>query len=612
MGLPITAEVVQSGRQEAYPLYVWLIDHPEGPVWQEMDESFERWNDQTGPYLAFFVDPFQRKEWAMGFLARALDREAVANLLACRGLVQRYFRERLAERACREMWIPQDRLPIAVIASRWNAGRAVLCSIPTREAVRRLLVHLTDFGRQHPPLERWPRLHSADEESLRRGENERLAAIESLCGRLELEHRIFKITTGEFSRIGREAIDTHALGPLVQWLERAGVRGGSGAHLSGSATRVSLASLDDMILLAHDLVGRADGLVSRFPYNADVRAIARALPLFVSLMTDMHTLREKLRVLAHDDSCNEQERMYRGAECLGELSRLVAAVEVDARLEALIGHETYWRLLENSRAALRSSEAIHALSDAVHELQEDLSAVLLGFWKASEIEGRRLLLDLLDRSGGIPVWNDREGRIEVIRDSRRIEREYTAGTLSWVLRNARFPHDSPWCGLPLPQLGERFAQMVRVARNRFIHREMLRDISEATRSRNLVACPPDGILPTTIQCIDTVGAEDDWSCPLRPEQEAAVAAMVSAVAPGNASAAVPRDLARLRGAMRKRYATLVVEKLKPRWLYDGRRANQAWIGDLFTALAPMNPSEAPVVPATPGQRREADDCLGSE
>jgi len=75
MGLPITAEVVQSGQHEAYPLYVWFIDHPDGPVWEEMDEAFDHWDDRTGPNLAFFVDPFQREGWAADFLRRVVDAE---------------------------------------------------------------------------------------------------------------------------------------------------------------------------------------------------------------------------------------------------------------------------------------------------------------------------------------------------------------------------------------------------------------------------------------------------------------------------------------------------------------------------------------------------------
>ncbi|MBU1228259.1 MAG: hypothetical protein KJ698_13735, partial [Actinobacteria bacterium] len=151
-----------------------------------------------------------------------------------------------------------------------------------------------------------------------------------------------------------------------------------------------------------------------------------------------------------------------------------------------MGRDTCFRLQDASRAALRSSETICALSEAISELHEDLSAVLLGYWKASEIEGRMLILGLIALTGGVPVWDRKTRSIQHVHDRGEVQSKFTAGSVGWLLQNARYPHDSPWCGLPLPQLGSRYQQMSDAARNRYIHRDNLHDTHVLAQARGLV------------------------------------------------------------------------------------------------------------------------------
>ena len=103
MGFPITADIVGGGRHRTFPAYMWFVDQADGPVWQEMDQSFDEWDRRTGQQVAFFVDPFQRDDWALDFLRGIVPHDLVPTVLGARKEAQRFFRERLAEQACEEL-----------------------------------------------------------------------------------------------------------------------------------------------------------------------------------------------------------------------------------------------------------------------------------------------------------------------------------------------------------------------------------------------------------------------------------------------------------------------------------------------------------------------------
>lgn len=583
MGFSITADIVQGGRQEAYPFYVWFIDNPDGPVWEEMDAAFDHWSEHTGPHLAFFVDPFQRDEWAQDFLGHFLDRGAIQKLLDSRVLAKRFFRERLAERTCRELWIPEDRLPVAIIAARWNARKTVLCTLPSRDGVCRLLQELTLLGKRMGPIERQPGAAAPEGPGwYAPREDDWLKEVRSLLERLRLVHRTYDITTSDLTRIARNTVDRAGVGPLQRFLADYSDISPRTLHLAGSVVRASAGSLDDMLVLADSLVRRAENVASMHPEEEDARELALSLPVFFAWMNELVRLRERLVALSRDSGRDEAERMELGADVMLEFTANVHQADIDRRLIDLMGEEVFGRLLGDSRSALRASEAIFALSDAIHELHEDLSAVLLGFWKASEIEGRRLVIELMSRSGGIPVWNYRTATVEIVDNPAKIRSEFTAGSVGWVLQNARFSRESPWCRLELPQLGERYHQMVQVTRNRFIHRDNLTDSTEASTSRLRVAKCPDGILPTADRCITALESDDSSTYRAFPEQEAEVERRLSRLSKPTAGAVVPRDLSELKGGLRIRYARAAVEKLGLSWVKSPKRGNQQWVKDLLS------------------------------
>lgn len=574
MGHSITAEVVQRGKREAYPLYVWFIDDPDGPVWQEMDKAFDTWNARTGPHLAFFVDPFQREEWATSFLSEILDSRSVRPVLRARKEAQRFFRERLAERACSELWIPSEALPVAIVACRWNGRSTLACPLADRQSVRLLLEALSDLGKQIGPMERY--VSPFEDRISPRDETERLRVIEDVLRKARLSSRRLFINSGGVSRIARDAVDEEAIGPFMRWLDRESPAPENESHLAGSLTRAGLASFDDLLSLASDLVGRARNTALRNPNDRDARFVAQFLPEFLALVRNLHDGRNRLSAIAARRDLSEEERITQAAHEVLHLRLEIGDRGVDGRLVERMGDDTFRKLSEDSRAALRASEAIYTLSEAISELHEDLSAVLLGYWKASEIEGRRLIVDLVALSGGVPVWNGRTRSVDMIENRRQVLEEFTAGTVGWVLQNARFAPDSRWCGLPLPQLGERYQLMSRTARNRFIHRTNLQDTHELATARGLVADQPDGILPTAIRCMLEVG-----SLPILCEEMVGLSRLVDGVQKGNAASAVPSRLAELKGAARTQFAVEVVQKLGRNWLLHDKRSGREWVRELL-------------------------------
>lgn len=584
MGLPITAEIMQSGGHEAFPLYVWLIDGPDGPVWRELDESFDYWDERTGRGLAFFVDPFQKAAWAADFLPRVVGGDGANAVLAAKRQVQRFFRERLAEAARAELWLPADLLPIAIIGCRWDARKIIVCPLANRRGVVTVLESMSTLGRSWRPLP----LYGAPDAPTNQSrwttgeEAQRLRAVESVLTRAGLASQPRDFRPSSLSRVARETIQAMPTGPFSAWLQSEEMRTSrEGAlHLGRAVSCAGFAALDDVVALARQLAERTSLEVIARPQDPYVRDVAAILRRLTSLTEKLHALRTSLNEVSTSVGLSEDERLTAGADRVLGLGLTIPALDVDQRLENLLGQETFARLSPTSRSALRASETISALSEAISELHEDMSAVLLGYWKAAEVEGRRLILEIAGRAGGMPVWNQKARAVETLCEPAAIE-QLSAGGVGWALVNARFPTTGLWCGLPLAALGVRLQQMSTKARNRFIHREVLDDLAALEHARDLVARPPEGILPIALTCVFEVAGMDAGPEMLTEEHLLRLAREVGKVSKGNAAAAVPSALARLRGAARAVFVQGVVDRLGTGWLHERKR--QPWVGELLSA-----------------------------
>jgi hypothetical protein len=601
MGFPITQQVLSGGSTREFAFYAWFIDRAGGPVWQEMDEAFDRWDRITGRHVAFFVDPFQKKEWALKFLQQVLDEPAaIEAVLGAQREAQRFFRERLAERACDELWLPRERLPIVLIGCRWDASTTLAVPLATRGDVGRLLQLLTVAGREP---ERTRRLSTADGRARPGWGSEEDARLQWLERRLKehgFKYQLTDVRRGMTRFGGGELADVWR-GPFSKWLhhQAASPWQGVAPHMAGTVTDVVVSSFDDIILLAHTFA-RETGHIARWrqgalfasetedsarwrPGDPQAADMIKCLSLFAEAVSKLREVRSVLHRMAEGGVIDDQ-LLEDGAAVVGGVRLHNADNVFRARIAERLGSATFDALQEQSKSALVASEVICSLSDAIFELHHDLSAVLLGYWKASEIEGRRLIVDLINTTGGVPVWSKGEQRVSMLVDSGEVQRSFAAGAIANTLCNAHFDPQSAFVHLPLSSLGEQYWEMSHVTRNRFIHRENLQDADLLDRARSLVAAPPNGILPRAVMCIGEVAAAAETLVGPLP----VVTRLLGPLERGNASASVPMALSALSGRARGDYATGAVAKLGAAWLND-RRATQPWVVELMNAVPAVAP-----------------------
>ena len=146
MGVPITEYFITGWRerQQRFPYYVWIVDNPDGPLWQLLDEEFDQLDMQTGKQVAFFVDPFMKKQWAERFLdALQIDHILSKELLNTTKQVKTFYRERLTANICKHARIGKEFLPVALISLDWRDKWVVVCYLHNGEELKSLFDFLT-------------------------------------------------------------------------------------------------------------------------------------------------------------------------------------------------------------------------------------------------------------------------------------------------------------------------------------------------------------------------------------------------------------------------------------------------------------------------------------
>ena len=79
----------------SFPFYVWIADGIGHELWNLMDTRFDYWHNRTGESLAFFVDPFQREEWARELLSKyGYDQKLIDEILLTRGTYSRILQRK--------------------------------------------------------------------------------------------------------------------------------------------------------------------------------------------------------------------------------------------------------------------------------------------------------------------------------------------------------------------------------------------------------------------------------------------------------------------------------------------------------------------------------------
>ncbi|QED28117.1 hypothetical protein FRD01_12925 [Microvenator marinus] len=115
------------------------------------------------------------------------------------------------------------------------------------------------------------------------------------------------------------------------------------------------------------------------------------------------------------------------------LLHLFPTIETDLRKE--LTPAIYDALEQASKETLKSADAVRLLSEAIKEIGEDYATILFGYWKASEIEGRQLIKNIVQLTGAL---KHKEGSLQRVAEVEKL----TAGSVGFYLCKMKTPTES--------------------------------------------------------------------------------------------------------------------------------------------------------------------------
>jgi hypothetical protein len=476
-----------------HTFHVWLADRASGPIWGLMDEEFEHWSTYTGEHVAFFVDPFQRREWSLNFLHQlGLPPGLCDDLLRGLPQVQGLYRERLAYSLSRHLRLGVEYLPAAIVTTSWDAYDALVCYLRGADDVAALFRELVSISSTARPAELGRK---------RQGHRERHEPVKlnRLLERLRpnFDVQVCPIRT-PISGAVEDALELTSRG-LLSGAAASKMRN---KHITTgfSYTRVMVAfnALDDLLLRAEKL--------------DDLRRVPVARRKFVNIWKNEDEVRRQWSsVLELGQELDRASRAFRNARQEGHEPELTSAMaslleqsrqfDLSSHLIATLGPRTYESLSDASRHAVEASELVYLLSQLIPGLQRDLSSAILGYWKAAEREGRRVLLELLARSFEVEF---KDGMNWVRVQSEEQVGKYTMGSLRKVFHHLAIKPPDAAPNLPSRAVSSLLESVTFGERNAAIHDAVMR-AEQLNVARERMGCNnPDGVLPLLVRCLEAI------------------------------------------------------------------------------------------------------------
>lgn len=487
MGIPATELFANNGKYQSYRIYVWLADKPDGPIWRLMDKEFDNFDRCTGKHVAFFVDPFQRSEWGADFLQQVgISKELADQVLAARSWAQGFYRERLSLNLAEHLRIGREHLPVAIVSLQWDAPSGVVCFLKNEHDLRDLFESLIRFAespddphtwrspnRRSPPrgamrlLEEY--LHPRFETQIREFPHNLLSVVKTTCAPGEIQH---------FVSTFRERGTRH---PALYSTGHAEAAGSFGLFKS----YVALSALDDLLGAVMGVRSVLDRVEQRHPGDPDVAELKqqfRRIGAIAEQIAALSLALQEAAVAENEDAAADAFAAFEGH---------VREFDLDQHLGNVLGEETFKAMQPPSREAVAASELIYLVSQRLDGLRRDLTAVLVGYCKASELEGRRIMKELLDRE--FRIVYECEGKRQTV-ERKKLD-GLTLGSLACVFKGLQLAPGESAPRIPAAQLGRLLAKVTHSARNRFVHRDVLNDPEKLEEYRKLLGGEnPTGLL----------------------------------------------------------------------------------------------------------------------
>lgn len=504
MGFPATALLANNGRHDSYPFYVWLADVPDGPLWRLMDQEFDLWDERTGRHLAFFVDPFQKPEWARKFLGMLdFDRGLTREVLQAGRAAQEFYRDRLSMNLARHFRIGREFLPAAIVATNWDAPSAVVAFLRGAAELQSLFDYLILLDRSErdgrdssPPAQRAPRgAHSF----------QRTRWLAQQLGD-QFDVQIYEFPK-PFATAVHTAFEPTSVHYFVEHLRKSGEDSpwllGTGRYEAAqgfglSKAYVALTSLDDILAVASEIGELTGRIVERYRGDPDVEQLRLRLQQLTELKKRIDDLSDHVqRAIERDDEAA-------AVDAFGPFEAYAREFDLVKHLITVLGARTFGALAPESRDAVAASELIYLLSLKINDLRRDLTGAMVGYWKASEREGRRVFHELIRRHFEVAFSVPHSPQQEATQVRASDVDRFTLGSLRKVFRGLVVLPREHAPQLPAHELGRLLTTVTFDERNPFSHFKMLTP-AELEAARNRMGCKnPVGVLPLFVSCLEAI------------------------------------------------------------------------------------------------------------
>jgi hypothetical protein len=470
-----------------FPIYVWLADSQENIITNYMTENFDYLHNRTGENLAFFLDPFINDDWAREFLQlNNFSPDLIDELLMTRSALQPYFRDRISLNIAKHFRIGKEFLPIAIISLHWKAKSAIVCFIRNGEELGRLFDELINKNIK--------KQNSFDLKKC-------LIKTRYLFFDLKknFDARVYDFPD-DFRDNLNTIVDPTSIDSFLHEKRNESTNSGVPKNadndrmegFAASSANVILSSFRDLISVAEKI---SEGPENRF---IDIQDIEKIRECLARLRTQKKHVDDFFRLFNQEKDNGDVEKILNALE---PLEKQAHELNLDDHVKRLLGEKTVEHLTSKSKNAIAASELIYRLSKEFSDLRRDLTGAMVGYWKASEIEGRRIIGELLSKKFGV-IYYPKGNKTEI---SKKEINKITLGTLRIIFKKLNIEPKEKAPHLPSQQLAELLKDVTFTDRNNATHAGIINDYVQLEAARTRMGCTnPTGLLPLLISCLALV------------------------------------------------------------------------------------------------------------
>jgi hypothetical protein len=498
MGLPPNGFPNQCPHGD-FPMYVWLADNQENIISNYMTDHFDYWHNKTGEKLAFFLDPFVNDEWSRELLqSNNFSPVLIDELLLTCSALRPYFQDRISLNIAEHFRIGKEFLPIAIISLHWKAKSAIVCFIRTGEELGRLFDELIKKN-----------IVKQDRFDFKKC----LTKTRYLFFELKknFDARVYDFPDDFVDELNT-IFDPKSIGKFLHEKRNESTnptRVSKNADndqtygFAASSAKVMWSSFRDLISVAEKI---SEGYENR---PIDIQDIEKIKECLARLRTQKQHV-DEFFILFDQEKGKDNGDVEKILNALEPLEKQAHELNLDDHVKRLLGEKTVEHLTSRSKNAIAASELIYRLSKEFNDLRRDLTGAMIGYWKASEIEGRRIISELLSKKFEV-FYYPKGNKTEI--SKKKID-EITLGTLRLIFKKLNIEPKEKDPHLPSQQLAELLKDVTFTDRNKASHTSVINNYAQLEAARIRMGCKnPTGLLPLLISSLALIKNDLDTFMP---------------------------------------------------------------------------------------------------